>query len=252
MYPLLDVKAGKHFTGTAYPRISAGIPHFVNASSKIHYQFAKQALWVLSSVVGTDNWKWQVRQSTTDYQPSWRCWSCWQSQEVCSNSAGLCQIVILKRHRVQAPSREGGGHSFWQLCRPKCALVIVSKSSHKSFSLSAGLWEPCRIRGQAAVCKLLCWRRHTAVLRWMRAVQICLKHQKLGRQNNLYWGLIYNTRKILLNCLTVFHLSSCSHKLIWSWNKEVCAPPKALIKVLHVPLHQGQPRVVFFTPYFSI
>lgn len=116
----------------------------VSASSEIPYQLAKQALWVLSSVVGTDNWKWQVRQSTTDYQSSGRCWSHWQSKEVCTGSAGLCQIAFHKCHRVQALSHEGGRCSFLQHCRPKCALVVVSKSSHKSFSLSADFWESCR------------------------------------------------------------------------------------------------------------
>lgn len=158
-----------------------GDRYFENASSEIYYQLAKQALWVLSSVVHTDNLSWQVRQSTTDYQLRRRCWSQWQSWEVYSNSDGLHQTIYPPQMSPSSSTVPGQGKdtcfcSFVSLT----AMVGVSTSSHKS-SLLAGLWEPCRVRGQAALCKLFCWRRHTAVSKWMRAIQVCLRHKKLRR-----------------------------------------------------------------------
>lgn len=160
--------------------------YFENASSEIYYQFAKQALWVLSSVVRTDNLSWQARQSTTDYQLRRRCWSQWQSWEVYSNSDGLRRTICPPQMSTSSSTVPGQGKdtcfcSFVSLT----ALVGVSTSSHKSSSLLAGLWEPCRVRGQAALCKLLCWWRHTTVPRGMRAMQVCLRHKKLRKQNYL-------------------------------------------------------------------
>lgn len=148
MYLLLDLKAETCFTGTAYPRISAGIPHLVSASSEIPYQFAKQALWVLSPVVGTDNWEWRVRQSTTDYQWSGRCRSRRQSKEVCSDSAGLCQIALHKCHRARAPSRGGGGCSLLQLRRANWAKLVTSLFLSQQPLRTLQDW----VRGQCVSC----------------------------------------------------------------------------------------------------
>lgn len=56
IYPLLAVK-GNIFTllELFIPGSLLGYWHFANASSEIYYQFAKQSLWVLLSIVFTDN-----------------------------------------------------------------------------------------------------------------------------------------------------------------------------------------------------